>query len=171
LLDHAYYRRLVRRWREGTAQIEIFPYSFDVAPARREALARVMARVFDAGARLDWHPSTAYGDDAIPPASHATPGALVAIFNLAATPERENHGAFVEALRARTLHVPLIAIVDTTDFADRFDDAPRRIAEREEAWRRLFAAQRIEPLFVRLADPDVREAGDTLAMRLEELPQ
>jgi hypothetical protein len=170
-LEHAYYRRLVRRWREGNAQIEIFPYSFDVAPDRREALARVMTRVFDAGATLGWHPSTPYGDDAIPPASHASPGALVAIFNLAATPERENHAAFVEALRARAPHAPLIAIVDTTDFADRFFDAPRRIAEREEAWRRSFSAQRIEPLFVRLADPDVREAGDTIAMRLEEIPQ
>ncbi|HLX27346.1 MAG TPA: DUF2868 domain-containing protein [Casimicrobiaceae bacterium] len=171
LLEHAYYRRLVRRWREGSAQLEIFPYSFDVAPERREALARVMARVFDAGAALDWHPSTLYGDDAIPPASHASPGALVAIFNLAATPERENHAAFVEALRARAPHPPMIAVVDSTDFADRFKDAPQRIAEREEAWRRLFAAQRIEPLFVRLADPDLREAGDTLAMRLEEMPQ
>lgn len=170
-LDHAYYQRLVRRWREGSAQIEVFPYSFDVAPDRREALARVVARVFDAGAALDWHPPTAYGDDAIPPASQASPGALVTIFNLSATPERENHAAFAEAIRLRAPHAPMIAIVDTTDFGDRFVDAPRRIAEREEAWRRLFATQRIEPLFVRLADPDLREASDTLAMRLEEWPQ
>jgi len=102
------------------------------------------------------------------PVSVSALAGVVALFNLAATPEPENHGAFVDAIRARIgPHVPLIAIVDTTDFVDRFAANARRIAEREAAWRQMLEPHHAEPLFVRLADPDLREAGATLSTRLE----
>ena len=166
-LGHAYYQRLLHAWREGTAQVVALPYSFDVNANGRDGLAKLMARVFDAGVDVEWRATTTYGDDA----PIELPGALagaVAIFNLAATPEPENHGAFVDAIRARIApHVPLIAIVDTTDFVDRFAANPRRVAEREAAWRQMLEPHHAEPLFVRLADPDLREAGATLSTRLE----
>jgi hypothetical protein len=63
----------------------------------------------------------------------------------------------------------LIAIVDISDFVDRFDGDPRRIGERERAWRQMLEAHRIEPLFVRLVDPDLHEAAVMLSSRLEQV--
>jgi hypothetical protein len=89
------------------------------------------------------------------------------VFNLTATPERDSHGAFIEALRSAAPHTPLIAIVDISDFVDRFAADPRRLGERERAWRQILEPHRIEPLFVRLVDPDLHEAGAMLSSRLE----
>ena len=167
-LAHAYYQRLLHVWREGAARVVVLPYSFDVPQAAREGLRTLLARVFDAGVDVHWSAATPYGADAaIDLAGH--PGAsVVALFNLAATPEPENHGAFVEALRGHAARqASPIAIVDTSDFIDRFGAAARRISERETAWRQMLEAHGIEPLFVRLVEPDLREAGATLATRLE----
>jgi len=167
-LGHAYYQRLLHAWREGAARVAVLPYSFDVRAASREGLAKLLARAFDAGVDVAWHPSTRYGDDAPPALAPAPLAGVVAVFNLAATPERENHGAFVDALRAAALpHAPLIAIVDTSEFTARFTDQPRRIAEREAAWRQMLEPLGVAPLFVRLVEPDLHEAGATLTERLE----
>jgi hypothetical protein len=170
-LEQPYYQRLLHAWREGAAHVVALPYSLDVDAPRRDGLARLMARVFDAGVDLTWHRSIPYGDDAPPTLPGSPLAGVVAVFNLAATPERENHGAFVDALRTSTVrHSPLLAIVDTSDFVDRFAGQPRRIAERETAWRQMLEPLGIEPLFVRLVDPDLREASAALAHRLEREP-
>jgi hypothetical protein len=167
-LGHAYYQRLLHAWREGTARVIALPYSFDVKASGRDGLAKLMARVFDSGVDVAWGAPTPYGDDAPPDLPAAPLAGVVAIFNLAATPEPENHGAFVDAIRARMPpDAPMIVIVDTTDFVDRFNANPRRVAEREAAWRQMLEPHHVEPLFVRLADPDLREAGATLMSRLE----
>jgi hypothetical protein len=168
-LGDPYYQRLLHTWREGTARVAVLPYSFDLPAASREGLAKLMARVFDAGVDVAWLPSTRYGDDTMPELPPPPLAGVAVAFSLAATPERENHGAFVEAQRTESAATrsPLIAIVDTTEFVDRFGGQPRRIAEREAAWRQLLEPLGVEPLFVRLVDPDLREAGVTLTDRLE----
>lgn len=168
-VGHAYYQRLLHAWREGTARVIALPYSFDVAPAARDGLSKLMARVFDSGVDVAWRASTPYGDDAPPQLPASGLAAAVAVFNLAATPERDDHGAFIDALRSAVGHTPLIAIVDVSDFADRFAADPRRIGERERAWRQILESHRIEPLFVRLVDPDLHEAAVMLASRLEHV--
>lgn len=166
-LGHAYYQRLLHGWREGTARVIALPYSFDVSPVARDGLSKLMARVFDSGVDVAWHPPTPYGDDAPPALPASRLAGAAAVFNLTATPERDSHGAFIEALRSAAPHTPLIAIVDISDFVDRFAADPRRLGERERAWRQILEPHRIEPLFVRLVDPDLHEAGAMLSSRLE----
>ena len=48
-----------------------------------------------------------------------------------------------------------------------FGGNARRIAEREAAWRQLLEPHGVEPLFVRLLDPDLLEASAMLSTRLE----
>jgi hypothetical protein len=168
-VGNAYYQRLLDAWREGTAQVIAQPYSFEVSPAARDGLSKLMARVFESGVDVAWRDSTPYGDDSPPQLSPSGLAAAVAVFNLTATPERDNHGAFIDTLRSAAGHAPLIAIVDISDFVDRFDGDPRRIGERERAWRQMLEAHRIEPLFVRLVDPDLHEAAVMLSSRLEQV--
>jgi hypothetical protein len=166
-LDAPYFARLVRGWREGAASVVVVPYSFDVPPASRDGLARLLARAQAGGVDVGWLPPVRYGDD--PPALAPGAAGVVALFNLAATPERESHGAFVEALRADAPGVPLVAIVDASQFAERFGDDARRMAERERAWRGVLEAAAADPLFVRLAAPESLAADADLSRRLERV--
>lgn len=167
-LESAYYRRLLHAWREGTAHVIALPYSFAISDAGREGLAALMARTFDAGVDVAWHASTAYGSDARPDLPASPLAGVIIVFSLAATPERENHGAFVESIRKHTpAATPLVAIVDTSEFVDRFGAHPRRIGERETAWRQMLEPLGVEPVFVRLASPDLTQAGALLTHWLE----
>lgn len=166
-LEHVYFRRLLQAWHEGRACFAAIPYSLDVSAAARKGVATLLTRVFQTTVEIAWHPKIAYGDDAPPelPAS-ALAGVLV-LFGLAATPERESHRAFVGALAARIAgRAPLIVIVDTSDFARRFADQPQRIAERQDLWQQELADQGSDPLFVRLAAPELHDAGAALESRL-----
>jgi hypothetical protein len=167
-IEHAYFQRLLRGWREGTARVVAVPYSYAVPAASAEGFARVIARAYPAAVDIAWLAPVAYGDDALPSLPSPPPAVVAAVFNASATPERENHGAFIAALAARVAgRAPLLAIVDTSDFASRFADQPGRIAERRAAWERALAAHGSEALFVRLAAPDLAESAAAVTTQLE----
>ena len=168
-LAHPYFERLLRAWREGTARVVAVPYSYTVRPPQSQGLANVLTRAFEAPVDVAWLPSTPYGADEVPDVAAHSPTLVVALFPLAATPETETHGAFASALAARLDHrASLVAVVDTSDFAERFADAPGRVAEREAAWKALLAPRGIAALFVRLAQPDVRQAAASFAAAMEQ---
>jgi hypothetical protein len=170
-LAHPYFERLLRAWREGTARVVALPYSYTVQPLQSQGLASVLTRAFEAPVDVTWLPSTPYGADEVPDAAATSPTLAVAVFPLAATPEAETHGAFASALAAQLAgRATLVAVIDTSDFADRFADSPRRIAEREAAWKTLLATHGIDTLFVRLAQPDVPATAASLAASLEHRP-
>jgi hypothetical protein len=128
----------------------------------------VLARAFACAVDIGWLPSTPYGADGLQGLPSSPLAAVVVLFNATATPERENHGAFVAAVAARVAgRAPLVVLVDTSDFADRFRDSPRRIAERRAAWEQALAEHGCHPLFVRLAEPDLADAAATLTTLLE----
>ena len=167
-LDAPYFARLLRAWREGPGHVLVVSYGYDPPSASRSGLERVLARSHDGSADVEWAPTVAYGDDALP--DPGTPTAIVALFNFAATPERENQGAFAETLRVRApAGVPVVALVDTSAFVERFGADARRIGERERAWRSLLEPAGLEPLFVRLVDADTRGADDEFARRLDRV--
>ena len=163
-----YFQRLLRAWREGTARVVALPYSYDVGAANAHGLAAVATRAFESNVDIAWAPAVAYGADEIPPIAATPASAVVALFSLSATPEQETHGAFVDALvTSVTDHAAVIAVIDTSDFVERFGADSRRVAEREAAWQRMLAERHVDPLFVRLADPDIAGAASALTKRLE----
>jgi hypothetical protein len=158
---------LLRGWRQGTARIAAAAYSYDVPRVNAEGLVQLLTRALQSAVDVAWLPATAYGDDDVP-ALPASLTAAVAVFNLGATPERETHGAFAQALAAGARDGALpVSIVDTSEFVDRFGAEPRRVAEREDNWRRVLAEAGVEALFVRLANPDLARDGAELARRLD----
>jgi hypothetical protein len=106
-------------------------------------------------------PAVGYGDedDLHAQTQPAAPGPIVALFSLAATPEREAHGAFIAAMAARAgaAH-PLLAVIDETALRARWGNDERRLDERRALWRDLLSAARVVPAFVDLAAPDVPAA-------------
>ena len=154
-LDDAYFRALLPRG-EHAAPVCVLPYSYRFPPARHAALQRAIEAQTGQCVALDVAASIAPGTEDDPatllPPQAANADAIVALFALGATPERETHAAFVRALSERIAdRRRLRVLVDETDFVARFGaDGETRRAERREAWRRLLASEGIEPAFVEL---------------------
>jgi hypothetical protein len=168
--DDVYFQRLVRQLRGESARVRIVPYAVDVSPDAAEALRALMARVYGAKAAVEIAPAIAWGREEALPDSVAPSGvaALAALFSLAATPEAENHGALLAALRARLpAGTPVFAIVDESHFRRRFAQSPQRLEERRTAWRQMLAAQQVEPIFFDLAEAELVAAEAAMNAAIE----
>ena len=101
------------------------------------------------------------GEDRLGPLlAQLEPVALtVALFSLSATPETENHAAFVAALGAAlSADAAVVALVDESAFLRRFGADSSRLADRRATWRRILASRAdIEPVFVSLEADDLSE--------------
>ena len=142
-LSEPYYQRLVSGYLGGAGRVRVVPYSYTVTPEAQAGLDAILSRAYG-GAAATIDAPVAWGDDdalallAEPDsgsgAAHAASGqqAVVALFSLAATPEREAHGAFLDALAAGAgagAGHPLIALIDESGFLVRWPDDDARLAD------------------------------------------
>jgi hypothetical protein len=103
-------------------------------------------------------PSSAYGDEPDLASGAGATGVTLtaALFNLAATPENENHGAFIAQLKAA---VPAMTVlIDESSLAERLgvDAGKARLAERVLLWQQFCAHHQVTPVMVNLLDPALR---------------
>ena len=151
-----HYFEALRRLQQGEAtRVVVAPYSFNPTPESLAVLERGTHRALGIDSSLQRLPSVPFGgeDDPITWDPMAPVGIALALFNLSATPEHENHGIFFTRLRdGLPSSARVLALVDESAFVQRFGaDSPRR-EERRSAWRRIMAAANTEPVFVDL-DP------------------
>lgn len=161
-LEEPYFARLLRAYSRGATRVQVVPYSYRLPAPSVQGLSTAFARAFGAHAEVRFAEPVAYGDEdrltALPEAD-----LYAGLFSLAATPERENQSAFLAALRARVgTGGALAAVVDETGFARRFAHQPERVEERRAAWRAALADLGVEPVFIDLADPDLKAAEAAL---------
>ncbi len=164
-LDHPYFRRLLRGFHVAPNHAVVLPYAYTPGARAVAGLEVLLSRLMGGTASVHHVAPVAYGDDdaadAGPWVSHS--GTRVLLFNMAATPEREAHGAFATAAIASSgSSDPLLVVVDETSFAARSGDDPQRLQQRRSAWRELLATVRVTPAFVNLADPDLSTADAAL---------
>jgi hypothetical protein len=179
-LAEPYYQRLVSGYLGGAGHVRVIPYSYTVTPEARAGLDAILARAYGGAAATVDEP-VAWGDDeALAVLSASEPGAdaIVPVFSLAATPEREAHGAFLDALAAQAgggrragadARHPLIALIDESGFLDRWPEDPDRLAGRRAAWRDLVGAHHATPVFVNLGSPDLAAAEAALGAAASDL--
>ena len=170
-LDEPYFQRMLRGFRGGSLRVTVVPYSYRVPQPSLAGLQALVSRAFGGSASLVVSSPVAYGDEGTP----AMPkidgaGPAIALFNLAATPEREAHGAFVDELAAGAGPHPTIVLVDDGPFRERAGDDAARLDERRRSWRELFAERGVEPLFVDLRAPDLAAVEAEIEARLEPQP-
>jgi hypothetical protein len=158
-LGDVYFQRLTRQITGETARVRIVPYAYQLAPQATLGLEAALRRVFGTRVEISIAPVVAWGgEDAMPGGLlPKEPLALaVALFNFAATPETENHGAFLRALRAATGGgAPLVALVDESGFRARFPAESVRLAKRRESWRAAADAAGVAALFADLERPEL----------------
>lgn len=142
LSDPYFVRLLAEHGGPGTCVL-VLPYSLSPTPAQQQGLAAAVRASFGASATLRLLPGTAYGDAPapLPAPERDRPQQPVALFSLAATPERETHGAFVQQLQ-RQVPGGLAVWLDSSGLSAHLADGVRgaRLAEREALWRDFLGA-------------------------------
>jgi hypothetical protein len=161
-LGQPYYRLLADRvGASGPAVLRVIPYSFTVDEARHKGLAAVAAMVLGEQAQLMLRPSCPYGEepkDALRDArlDDADVAITAVLFNLAATPERENHGAFLDYL-ARNTPRGIAVLLDESALVERgagqagFD---ARVVERVALWHQFCQYHQTRATVVDLQHPE-----------------
>jgi hypothetical protein len=160
-LDEPYFRRLLGSFAPHPVRLRVVPYSYTVDEAGVRGLDTVAKGLLGDTAEAAMRPAVAFGAESSATvgidASDRTVALSAALFSLAATPERENHGAFLDALR-QELAPRLIALVDEAPYRRRLGDttgARERLAERRAAWTAFASAHGVSIAFVDLAAPDI----------------
>ncbi|WP_338758537.1 DUF2868 domain-containing protein [Massilia sp. METH4] len=162
-LEQPYFRQLDDAAGGEPGTLRVLPYSYSVDEARSRGLEAVAAQLLGERARVRLLAAVAY--DAEPAATlreidPRAPGvtSTALLFSLAATPEKENHGAFiaraVEALGGRA-----VVLLDESAFSTRTPD-PQRVRERTELWREFCVFHGAEPTVVNLLAPLVAVKGE-----------
>jgi Protein of unknown function (DUF2868) len=159
--DDAYLQALRRRRHGAAAHVQVLPYAQTPTPQATQGLHAMLAAALGDDAQTQVLSTVPFGteDDWLTgPDLPASTTHAIALFDLAATPEAEAHGRFMQHLVQR---VPggaaTLALVDASAFAARFAGEPVRIAQRREAWCDLAARSSMRIAIVDLI------AGDTAA--------
>ena len=171
-------QRLLRSAGGQPQPVSVLPYSYQLDASRQAALTSVLAQHIGPLARVQLLPSLAQGAEDQSAAWWPGPPAhtVVALFALTATPERETHGVFLQALAGRLASRPagggppdgaagvapqLLVMVDESGFRARLGpagasaDGPQRLDQRRAAWRALLQPLALVPLFVDLTGATV----------------
>src|SRR6202521_4127422 len=159
--DEPYFRRVLSAWRDAPARVRVVPYAYTPAESASDGVQRLAARLFGDNVQLQSARPVAFGDeDALAPSERGESSALdlvVALFNLASTPETENHGAFLEGLKDQA-QGPLIVLVDESSYRRRLGaqaGTDARLAERRRAWTGLVGTRALDALFADLEASDL----------------
>jgi hypothetical protein len=157
-LTQPYFRKLTAGLDgAATAWVQVFPYSFAVDAAHQQGLSQLAKVHWGDNAQVQCQASTAYGDDVALPSSDAAaaPALTVALFNLSATPERENHGEFLDQLALA--HERKMALwVDESAYRERVGrqaGGAARVSERVALWRQFGELHQLPVTIVNLLHP------------------
>ena len=171
-LSDTYFRRVLAAFAPTQARVRIAPYSYTLDESEVAGLQALARHLFGESAQLALRANTPFGseDDAARGlASNETDVPLtLAVLNASATPENENHGRFLDTLRA-AIGSPVAVVVDSAPYRERLGaqaGADERLRQRCEAWK-TFAAQRaLAATCVDLASPDLAAAERDLSAAL-----
>jgi hypothetical protein len=137
----SYYLRLLAPGRGTGVRVDVVAYSYRPTRGQVERVRSLLLDLF--GGQIQFHMAepVSYGAEPGPfPAgrTNATGSrrTTVVLFNLAQSPEREAHGAYLDAVR-RDKGGSLLVLLDEEAYQARIGGEPGRIAERRRAWQRL----------------------------------
>lgn len=168
-----YYRTLTAGMAGSPGILCVVPYSFTIDAPHRAGLAVVARMLLGRNADLAVRPGVRYGADpaeadlmvdrqadqgaaGTAAAFHDAASTVVAVlFNLTATPETENHGAFLRACVARSPGITVL--IDESGFLERqtaHDGG--RMAQRTALWKNFCEAHGAAATIVNLRAPEAR---------------
>ena len=171
-LGEPYFRRVLAAFAPSRARLRVAPYSYTLDEAAVSGLNVLARHLLGDATELALRASTEYGaeDTAAQgvPRNEGDVPLTLAVFNAASTPEAENHGRFLDLLRA-AVETPLAVVVDTEPYRRRLGaqaGADERLHERCYGWRSFVESRGLPVACVDLSAPDVDAAERDLAPAL-----
>lgn len=179
-LGDAYFQGLDRRHRGRAAEIDVVPYGLALPARAGAALTSSFRAAYGGDARVQLLRTVAPGqEDELatllpadwPRAGAAAPTLIVALYALAATPERETHGAFLRGLADRVGGTaPIAVLIDESAMRQRFGADATRLESRRNAWRKLLRdSGATAPVFVSLDGSDDSGPVSSLRQLIDEI--
>jgi hypothetical protein len=153
------YARLLAGFSPHPVRLRVVPYSYTMDESAERGLTTVAHALLGDSAEVALRPSVPYGAESAaaqgldPKDPSAT--MTLALFALSATPESENHGAFLDALRAAVGRIAVL--VDESGYRRRLGGqagAEQRIAERRAAWEAFCSARGLAMASLDLTTPE-----------------
>jgi hypothetical protein len=161
-----YVRRLLRGAGGGGSRVRIVPYSFHPPEATQRDLKRLLGDLLGERMQVTIDQPVPYGEEdgwlegsglERDDADH-----LLLLFNLSATPEAENQGAFAAGARRRVeqgqAHAALTALLDESSYRRRLagqGGAEERLETRRAAWEKVLSGAGVPPLPIDLDSGDL----------------
>ena len=161
-LAQPYFRRLTGLLGNTESILRVLPYSIAPDDVRSRGLQRIAAMLLGERSRVALAASTDYGAEAAGTPVPAGDFAMTAVlFNLSATPETQNHGAFLTqvAQSARAAGQQMVVLVDESGYLARLGaqaGAAERIAERIALWQAFCRLHEVRAIVVDLIEPQRR---------------
>jgi hypothetical protein len=139
--------------------VRLTAFAYEPAAASERGLQRLLAAAFGTGTRVEFAPTLAYGDEGrFETTLRGTAADIeVVLFNLASTPEAENHGAVLQSLlagAAANAGGRRLVLVDESPYLARMGgDASLagRVDQRRDAWRDFTRSHGLDACLVDLA--------------------
>ncbi len=170
-LAQPYFLRLRNAAGATAGRLRVLPYSLRVDEPRDHGLTAVAQALLGDEARVVLRPTLAYGEDvdqALQGSADtgAEPTLTAVLFSLAATPEKENHGALLDHLR-RALPKGFVVLVDESGLRERMGagqaDASPRLTQRIALWQNFCQHHHCEATIVNLLEPGARPLDGMVA--------
>ncbi len=171
-----YYRSAFGAIEGGHAVAAVMPYAYEPFGGATAALRRLLSNAFGESLVITLHAGTRYGEEErflqqLAERGDDSADIIALLFNLAATPEDENHGVVIAGARDRLQrsqrHTRLLALVDERPYAARMAaSGDSRLAERRDIWRNFVAAHGMTACFVDLGQSNTSASGTENAERL-----
>lgn len=158
-LQQPYFRKLNEKLGGTPAILRVLPYSFTLDETRQKGLSAIATQLLGEQAGVLLRPPFAYGEELREALENtrldeATDSLTAVLFNLAATPENENHGAFLEFLVHESAH-PVTVLIDESGYQERA--GKERSAQRIALWREFCNFHQAPATIVNLLDPQARQ--------------
>jgi hypothetical protein len=171
-LGTAYFRRVLASFAPSSARVRVIPYSYTLDESGVAGLNALGRHLLGDATQLALRPSVEFGGengaaDGLARREADLPLTL-AVFNAAATPENENHGLFLDTLKA-ALDTPLAVVVDTSPYQRRLGAQPgakERLNERCQSWTRFAAQRGLAVACIDFTAPELGRAETDLAAAL-----
>ena len=163
-LHAPYFRALLRQGPRQRWPVSVLPYSYRLGGAEQSALDVELEAALGDGAQAQLLPSLPLGaeDELARHLPAALTDKLALLFAATATPERETHGAFVQAVAAQRPPGTVFVLVDESGLRRQLGTAAAaapRLQQRREAWQRLMQSLSLPlPHFIDLG-PHTRSAA------------
>lgn len=172
-LEQPYFRKLSGQvGNAAPGVLRVLPYSYTLDEARDRGLAAIARALLGEQASVMLRPSLAYGKDPVDLAPDA-PGVTITavLFSMAATPEKENHGAVLDQLRRASTR-GIAVLVDESSMTERSSQSAGdgRLVERMALWRQFCHFHGCSATVVNLLEPAKYPLDANAGLTVSEAP-